>query len=383
MQELITLPTGDTTALAPEQVELMQAKAGKMQAFSQSIFKFEVAEQLHLTKLTASTKLPTLIADIPEAEKTLDWLKSEYKACEERTKEFTAPLNGVIDRLNGYKKQLSNEVTEKGKKIRTGLIPTLEAALLPLKQKEQADKAAAQQRAQMLHNFRLECINGLNDAQAKSRLIVEQLKTQAYTHAIQNVAVVNIGAYAVACREKVTVATFTLAMPFHCNDLDKEKIIKEVFAAWKPQEYVAQYHAELGPLFADFANAKENASKAIQLQKDAEFANTMKVAEQSTQLKAAAVVQAAASSAPTYAPATVATKELKTTWKVEMPDDWNTVIQVMQAYSVCQEKVQDKLRVGSIWGLTIQQLCNALAAIKNDDPNFQPQGIIFTQVNKL
>lgn len=380
-QELITLPSGDTATLAPEQVETMGKKSSAMQAFSQQIFKFEAAEQLHLSKLGAGIKTPATVADIPEAEKTLDWLKSEYKACEERTKEFTAPLNGVIDRLNGYKKQLVDERTEKGKKVRSGLIPALEGALLPLKQKEASDRAAAQQRAQQLHNFRLECINGLSDAQSKAKMLVEQMKTQAYTHALEHVAVVNIDAYRVACRDKVNAATFFLNKPFHCNDLEKEAIVNEVFAGWNPQAYADQYHAELPALFADFANAKENASKAIQLQKDAEFAATLKVAEEATQQKAAATIVAAAT--PTPSATNIATKELKTTWKVEMPDDWTTVLQVMQVYSICQSRVQDKLRVSSVFNLTIAQLMNALAAIKNDDPNFQPQGIIFTQVNKL
>lgn len=380
-QEIITLPSGDTAQLAPEQVELMQTKAGKMQQFSQQIFKFEVAESLHLSKLSASLKIPATTSDIPEAEKTLDWLKSEYKACEERTKEFTVPLNGVIDRLNGYKKQLVDERTEKGRKVRSGLIPNLEAALLPLKQKEASDRALAQQRAQELHNFRLSCINGLNDAQAKAAMAIEQMKTAAYTHALEHVAVVNIDAYRAACKQKVTATTFTLNKPFHCNDLEKEKIINEVFAAWNPDSYAQQYHNELAPLFADFANAKENAAQAAQLQREQEFKNTMQVAETATAQKAAATIQAAAT--PTPSAATIATKELKTAWKVDMPDDWATVLQVMQAYSVCQAKVQDKLRVSSVFNLTIAQLMNALAAIKNDDQNFAPQGIIFTQVNKL
>ena len=194
---------------------------------------------------------------------------------------------------------------------------------------------------------------------------------------------VNIGAFIVSCRQNTTEDAFIASKPFHCNDLEKEAIVNEIFASWNPQAYADAYHAELGPLFADFANAKENASVAAERQRQAEMAKTLEVAEQGGQAKAAAAIQAAATPTPAYGTATIATKDLKTLWKVDMPDDWNTVLELMKVYSVAQAAVQGKLRVGSIWSLSMQQLANALSAIKNDDPNFAPQGIIFTQVNKL
>lgn len=141
------------------------------------------------------------------------------------------------------------------------------------------------------------------------------------------------------------------------------------------------YQEALTEKFSFYSISLKNSEDAIELSK-AEQAKTLAAIEtESTNTQISNKLQATA--VPLIVSSGVKTKALKTQCDIDMPDDKNTALTILAAFTANFAVCESKLRI-SIWSnLSVTQMRAALVAIKNDDEKFEVSGIIFKEGVKL
>ena len=319
--------------------------------------------------------LPTKVEDIAAADVALAQLKKDYNELEALRKTITGQWD--------YK--VLPAMMAPGKEV-AAHIKLYEAALIPLKQLKRNQENAAAEKNRALQQFREQTEIAYNNFLTNCEKIIQNKKLEVFAFALKNVHAVDIDKYIDRLKSECSVSWFFIG---EVKDADpvRQQIINDITGKYEPATYVTKYWNELPGLFADFATAKKNATDAILAQQ----VKTSEANKQISQTNELANVGASFSAAAisTSVP-TLATKQLKTVWVVDMPHNETNMVNIMRAFVNNLVSVMPTIKVSDCFNITIQQMSDALARLKNLDPNLialvgkdGKDVIIFSQKDKI
>lgn len=321
--------------------------------------------------------LPAKVEDISAADVTLATLKKQATALQTQRKTITSQWDEkVLPAMMAPEKEVAE------------YIKLFEAALLSLKQLKRNQENADAEKNRALQQFREQTEIAYNNFLANCEKIIQNKKLEVFAFALKNVHVVDIEKYITRLQQQCTVVWFQLG-PATDPDADKQAIINEVTCKYNPQVYVQKYCGELNALFTDFATAKKNDVDAL-LNQQVKTADANKNYVQSATLANIGASFSAASITTSNTP-TLATKQLKTVWVVDMPHNETNMVNIMRAFVNNLVSVMPTIKVSDCFNITIQQMADALSRLKNSDPAFialvdkktNLDTIIFSQKDKI
>ena len=362
--------------LSPE----LQAKYHGWGEFGVDANKSILLSQQKIELLKQKYPMPT---DITAGEAALKQLKRELKVEEENAKKYTKPLNDFIDRINAARKDLYCETTVSGKKHRIGLIAEYEDALLKLKEAEAERVRVANERARyvsnMEQNLRMQMAKKIADnkdwMQANAKI--------ALTIALEN----NVPFEGIAkFTEKFRIDnqhqhSYVFSPQYDTNDTEICQIANRVIGEYETVNYNDVHTNIFNEVFTGYNHKLADKAKAIavaaQQVEEARLAHEqeLKKAEMQAKLDATVVVHEVA-----------AGKALKRSYKVS---NKLTTFESMIKFSSCANAVSEKLKpklkmpAGGFINLKLTQLAAAFEAIKNEDNEFEVEGITFVEIAKL
>jgi len=344
-----------------------------------TIFETTIADRISALE----PQLPTSYEQVPEAEARLKELKQNLSSFNDEISALTTPINGVVDRLNAYKKPILNEYTKDGKKVREGYIPTLEAAIIKLKKDEEERVRTKEAKAKQLKDYELLHVSAFNNFKANCMANINSLISMAFNHAIDKVPVAELSVFLQTMETRFPEDNFKLPLITDSDTDEKKKIINDIYGTYDIAYYEQLYKDKLKEAFVDFVNAKNNSDAAkAQLQKDIDEANRKAEVEANNVVAAAQIVSSAVtvSSTPEVV---VETKGLKKSYDIDMEDSYESMKAIDKAFYAMGDNAFSKLRNSSVFTITIMQKATALAKCKSEDNNLSFEGIKFKEVDKL
>ena len=342
--------------------------------FGAGVYTTEIEIQNMAIKAKADIVHPTKIGDIPEAEVKLKALKSAMSEITEKRKKVTTVITDLSKRLMEPEKSLEEP------------IKALEASMISVKKAEEAIQKAKQDKAEegkrIIEFFK----NAVTQFDANCKTIINDKINKAYEYALGDGDVKPIQKDSYLEKVCATINESTFPMPnvsgrkavFHSAE-EVNALQAEHFKVDR-DEYVALFANEIETKFFDFEvafNNKEHAlaeAKKQKEQRDQEIADERLAQQTSNKIE---------SVAETPIEVTVATKALKKSYAIDMPETVETALAIQAAFISNLKLCLPKVRVTKWFDFKVSQAGDALAKVKCDDNNFQPSGIIFKEVEKL
>lgn len=364
----------ENTLVAPEpNQEVIAQKRNGWAQMGEAIYLKEMNLQASAQYTLLKVKLPTSIEEVPAAEVLLKEIKADQKALETSRKEITSRFDEVATRLMGAEKSLIAPIAE------------LNKAIIDLKKEYEIKRALENNKREELKRIREWASVKKIELDANYKSLIAQKVSAAYEYALGegNINPENLEPYLQKVLGKLTVEHFTPARLNPTRQLstpeEVEAVINEV-GRINPEDYVAIYVLELQKRFSDYEIAfsqKENALKIAAEEKQKKMQAIQ--AEEANQT--VAVQLDSASSDYTVEPAPI--KALKKCYEVDMPENVDTVIKLMAAFTANLNLCLPKLKVNKWFSFTPLQVAAVLGKCKTEDNAFQPASINFKEVDKL
>lgn len=334
--------------------------------------------------IETASQLPTSTDQIIEAEATLKILKKEQQDISTDRKYQTSKLDKFFENLMAPEKAIAQA------------IPAYESAIIKLKQEKQKADAATENKANELKKIKEQFAVHINNSKAGFENLITDTVNAQYAYALKNfkdASTIMAGAeemklsdYLIRCQGKILVSSFEIkpVIP-HSNYFTLE----ELYEVWKDTAipsasyldgklFKAQFDNAVSDKFRHFAVAVKDAERSIEAsnkQAEAAKAESNTTAAQQNigaKLQANAVVL---DDTPTV-------KELKQKFEIDMPDTQESAMKIVAAFIGNIQKTSGEVR-GKWSTLSIGQMGEKLAAVKNKDNAFTVTGIVFKEVAKL
>lgn len=342
-----------------------------------SIFLQEMQLQARAVKACAKFIIPTKIEECPAAEAALKEGKADQNAIVKDRKEITSRLYDVSTRLMMPEKSIDEPYK------------TSYNSILAVKSAHAKAEQAKKDKIEEIKKMREGIGQYLSQADSNACNLINSTVSKAYEAALttKNVKPEDITAYIDACKTGLKADTFNLVAPMFTLKLieptEAEFILEEEFK-WNAQEYINIYHNELDLKFSDYHVAFANKEEALALSlKETEDKKALIDSEKESKDIAASL--SASSSTLNFDASNVTTpvKDLKKSFAIDMEENAENAIHIMRAFVGNFKACNEKLKITKWFAITPGQMATALAKIKSDDNNFQPQNINFKVVEKL
>lgn len=311
--------------------------------------------------------------NIKEAEESLSIVKKKLEKLISNRTSITEKLDTVKKRLMENEKELELEVQKNIAEI-----------ILVKKhyQEEQKTKENKQKELKAVESKVRIYIADMHSAylQAQAKLIKD-----AYDHALkEKISVDKIDEYKKKICARITPQNRSTPSPsvkFVYNDQDTiDAEIKKHFRPWTAQQYIDGFNNDLNNKFSDWELALKNseiATKNNQIEFD-ENVNAIEQDKKQEEIHAKLDSQV-------YITEDTGIKKIKTLWKIANEETWDNAISICVAFIVnktdCIKSFGDRLK--KPFNLSVFQMGNALAGLKNEDEAFECTGIEFKQIEKL
>ena len=273
--------------------------------------------------------------------------------------------------LNGERLEITRPVTERLKELMEAekkckdKAEDIKKRLLPLKKEEAAIKAKVLAKAQEIADFRTAVNLQYNQQRQKCLDAIQSKVTQIFELALKDESV----DYLEAAEDTFSEYDF---MPNLITFEDKEKqaIIDEKYASWKPQEYLETFKSELSNAFFNFEQAKSDKASAIEMRAAMEKIASKQNEQQATIDNAFAQVYVHKDELFEK------TKELKKVWVLDEPRNLDGMAKVIATFSSCFPE-GDAYYKGKDYFDVVEKIVDVLCAMRNKGVQFS--GVKFVQ----
>lgn len=366
------------TAVATQQQQKDEIVLKKREAYAnlgEAIHRAEMELQVKAqSAIMLLAKLPSSIAEIAEAEKTLKEFKSQRVQIEKDRKAITSRFDPVLDRL-----MLIQKSTEEPEQKYT-------AAVLSLKKQHEAEEQKQLQIADARKRLVEKVEKDLAAANHASYEKINEQVQKAFETALEmDIQPVDIKDWIETSKAILGYKDFECAVPQVNTVLLKQEEANALIAEkwiYNAQGFVVVYHQKIDQKFSDYGIAYQNKAAALELARKQSQEEEARLNAEKADAEIAASLQA---SSTALAPDSVGmpVKEIKRSYAIDMLETPDNAIAIMAAFVANKQACLAKLRVSKWFSLTPLQMGNALAELKNADNNFQPSGINFKVVEKL
>lgn len=372
MSETTTAPQPNTQLATIDPV-VQQQKGEAWRKMGVALYNKELQLQAWAQQIIAKIPAPKTVAELPQFEKTLAEAKAELIQLQEQRKELTGKLNTVIERQMLPEKSIAAHIA------------TLTPILVQLKQQHQQSQKANEAKQTEIKQVREKTLLHIADLNASLLSANTKLIADAYEYALTNIEPAKLVPYLAKVEGRVTEKNMTIPAPKitaqQNTQAEVDAIIVEVFKPRTPAEYIAQFKADLALKFADYELAYKNKAKALEISKADQQTKANEINKDKEQMKGAASFVAASSSfGGSVGPAI---KELKKVYTITIDETQENAVLVMSAFVANLNKCLPKLRISKWWNLQVKQMIAALEQVKTEDNNFQFEGLVFTEQDKL
>ena len=343
----------------------------------------KLATSVHVSELQLQARASAAINEItkpvnfefvPEAEAKLKKLKQIKAEIEADRKVITTKLDGLSTRLMQPEKSLEEP------------IKNLTADIIAVKKrKEEADRLVQQKHEEVKRI--VESVKNLiasSDYEFKSQIGIKV--SLAYEHALgTDIKPEKLEEYLNKIKAKVGAADFQVNKPeiseFNAKcvgPVEVQSLIEANFNT-NPHAYVAIFQEELAEKFVDYATAYQNKADALAL-------SVKQQAEKEAALKAEQENKAIAAkleASSTEVTVNTGVKALKKSYEVDMVESMENAFLILSAFLANRDKCASKTSTKKWFSFGADSAAKALAKVKSDDNSFNPQGIIWKEVDKL
>jgi hypothetical protein len=353
--------------------EILASKGAAWAAYGENLTNEEYTLQLMAHKAVSTLTDPTSVEQIPQAENALKILSAAHSAISEKRKEITR----VFDELTTRLMEPEKSVKERGEKLK--------GAVIALKRVLEEQNAAKSRQDQLLKDYRELCqrkkaewVLGFktNSARIISSMYQELLALGATVDQANAAVTEKIAKVKAVAKPVIAPPATALAIEQSTQISSQELNIDVEFST-----LLDAFANDLTRQFADYAVALTNKNEAIQKAQSEEAAKKAKAEEEKRNSDTAAKITA--QSQALVPEQTVATKNLKRGYEVDMPETLESAVAIMGAFVANVDKCLPHLRVAKWMSLTVKQMANPLGKVKSEDEHFQPVGIVFKETEKL
>lgn len=329
---------------------------------------FQARAQESLSKIAV---LPSIIEDVKQAETTLKEVKADQKKLMDDRKAITSKFDPVFERLMAPEKSFTEP------------LKTFEAAIIRIKQADELKRKQEALKASEIASIKQSVLNSLNNYKSKCDSLINNKVNQVFTKALNDgMQPDQIEDLLIYVTDQVTPDLFACSLPNpyrqYVSEEDVIGIINQLFI-FDPEEYVKKFAVELERKFADYDVAFLNKQAALQ-----QAALEMKLKEQEIEQQKVNQNIAAEMDSLSFEPVIETdVKDLKKGYVVDMPETVESVRIIMSAFFSNIKLCLPKLKVNKWFAFTPNSAAIALAKVKNEDPSFQPTGLIFKEVDRL
>lgn len=373
----------NTPALTPEQV--IERKRNGFANYAVESHNVLLSLQTRANKaLETAAKLPTSIDQILEAEATLKELKKEQTAIETDRKGQSSKLDKFFENLMAPEKAVK------------AAIPAYESAIIKLKQEKKTADSAAENKANEFKRIKEQFAIHINNSKAGFENLITDTVNIQYAYALKNfkdAETIKAGEnelslidYLFKCQGKILEAGFVIGQPavtanYHTIEdlgLIWRDVAMDQVSYLDGKLFKGKFDNAVNDKFRHFAVAVKDAERAIEASN--KQAETAKAEAQQTaqQENIGAKLQANA----VVLDDTPVVKDLKQKFEIDMPDTQESAMKIMAAFVGNIQKTASEVR-GKWSTLSVGQMGEKLAAVKNKDNAFTVTGIVFKAVEKL
>lgn len=337
------------------------------------ILEHQFAFQARAQALIAKIKHPNKFEEIPACEALYKELRSGQATLEKDRKEDTSRLDYVSTQLMTAEKSLNDPL----KGMYDAIVD---------KKKEQADVLAIKAaKDEEVRKFIETIKTRLSQHEFQSRSKISTDITAIYNTALETgILPTEINDYIQGKIKKFSMLDFELTTPtqFKVKHILPEEIDQLLEEHWKtnPYAYYNIFVKDLQEKFSDYEVAFRNKEAALELSKKqaAEAAETLKVNQQNEET--AIKLQATATPVMHAGPAV---KPLKKSFEVDMPETLDNAALILSGFFANLALCEKKTTVEKWFNFSAGHAAKALAKVKYDDNDFQPEGIVWKEVSKL
>lgn len=356
-----------------------QAWAGFAVLSHNTLLEIENKAAIQIAELS---EYPTEINQISEAEAKLKNCKAQLKEIEEKRKSVTSKLDPWTEKMMAPEKQLK------------AAISSYEPIIINLKRAKQTqDDLEANKTKEfnsLIETFKIH----INNSKLAHEQTILSSVVKCYEYGLNNYKdgsikvgdeILTYEQYVNKCKWSKTAKDFTITQPSYVPKLITLEQVNEVWInASSSNVYMdgkllaGKFSGDMEEKFKYFEIALKDKEKAI------ETAKQQAASEQIAKEKETANQNIGASLVANAVPMNnePATKALKETYAIDMPDDQQSALLIIAAFGANINKCASKVR-GSWLNLSVKQMGEKLSAIKTEDNALEITGIVFKKVDKL
>jgi hypothetical protein len=323
-----------------------------------------------VSELIASTE----ISKLKEIDDKMKEFAKLARTAETERKELTQPIVGMTKRLMVIEKTYE------------ALAESLKPTYMTLKKLEQAEVAKAQARSNELTRFRSEMQTYLNNREYFWRKYNQDKVTEVFKDALDFVEFADLQGYVDEICAKHTAKEYVFINPnsrpqIPDQDFEKTKIWEEVAGTWSGKKLADEFDKLIETTFSNFQFAKNQKEEAIK-QREAEQIIETQMAEEDVTMENALVILDEKAS-PVQTIVTEATRDIKKVWSIEMEHTVESMSKIDKAWYQNRNECLAVWQGKDPWTINTIDKANQLSKLRNKDERFQPDGIVFVQIEKI
>lgn len=364
-----------TTTKINEEVILQKRNAWAN--LGESIYHAEMKLQGMAQQLILQVKLPNTIEDVKESEFLLKELKGQLNRIESERKTLTSKLDSVTTRLMLHEKSVPEHLKK------------LQDKIIELKKQEEDQIKKSVEKQKEIQRITELCKVQRSEIEFKLKQLIGDVVNKSYSYALGdgNIHPHQLNVYLEKVRSKVTEERLINEVNLiYSNAKQTSTIINEaeLFDIIDQQskvdvyEYIEIFNEQLVHIYSDYNIAFNNKEEALKKSEQERIEKEKQDEEKRQNEQIAAKIESVITPQ-----VTIDFKPLKKMYEVDMPEDIDSVRQIMSAFFANINLCLPKLRVNKWFSFTPKQAAASLANVKNDDNEFQPKGIVFKEVSKL
>ncbi len=262
-----------------------------------------------------------------------------------------------------------------------------------LKRIENAEREKVDARDRDLNNFRTKIQQEFNRLTGLQSMYIEAKVTEVYKVALEKIMPPGLSGvtgdelveYLNPIRWQHTEAAFKYLAPqftqAEIEDEQKVAIYKEIFKHWDGKRFESEFNTLLNDTFFDFSEAWKNKEDSLRQRESAEASQVQIVQEE---VEVNDVLATLDEKANVHSSATLfsETRDLKKSYCVAMDHSYENMIKVERAFFANRHECMAIYQGKDCWNMNCVDKAALLARLKNKDDNFNPEGIIFKEVEK-
>lgn len=365
----------EVTVIPQPDPEMIEKKKAGWAKIGELVYTTDLQLQAMAQQAINGLVYPKEVKDIPAAEDQLKALSAKETEVKELRLAVTNPVKEAFERLMIPEKSFAEPKAKFTK------------AIVDLKKiNETANKKVEDRNAEIVR-LKEAIIKRCAELDAKFKLFINDLLDKYFIYALeQNIAIHEINANVerwskegVAKVMEKKIEAFALS-PVNIT-LEEARAILEQNYNFQLIDYANTFEFELKNKFKDYEVAFHNKKDALTANAQAKAEAAKAIADQKLTTEITASIEASAT--PLNPNVSVATKDLKKVYEVDMPETFESAMLLLAAFMANKDKALKKTTTKKWFAFNASSAATALEKMKNEENEFAPVGIKFKEVAKL